>query len=70
MSTKTAPKKLQFKSVNDFLVFWSGASHGGFDINDISKEQIQMYKENHEKELISATMHFPTLCIVLNKSLV
>ena len=67
VSAKTVPKELQFESVNEFLDFWSGVSHGGFDINDISKEQILRYEENHEKELTSAIMHLATLCMVLDK---
>ena len=68
VSAKIAPKELQFESVNEFLDFWSGVSHGGFDVNDISKEQILSYKENHNKELTSATINFATLCMVLGKS--
>ena len=66
VSAKTVPKELQFESVNKFLDFWSGVSHGGFDISDISNEQILRYEENREKELTSAIMHLATLCMVLD----
>ena len=67
VATKTVPKEKQFESISEFLVFWAAVSHGGFDVSAISKSKIQSYIENHEKELLAATVHLSTLCMALKK---
>ena len=61
------PKVLMHKSVDDFLEFWSGVSHGSFSVSDVDKKKLKKFKDNHEKELVCEPMNLDALFIVTRK---
>ena len=66
-SAKVVYKELTFVSVNEFLEFWSGVSHGVFSVSDVDEMKLKIFKENHEKDLVSNPINLETLCFVVEK---
>ncbi len=66
-SAKVVHKELPFGNVDEFLEFWSGVSHGDFSISDVDKTKLKIFKEKHEKDLISNPISLETLCLVVEK---
>ncbi len=55
-------------NVNDFLEFWSGVSHGDFSVSDVDEKKLKIFKENHERDLVSDPISLETLCLVVVKA--
>ncbi len=67
VQSNVIPKVLLHTSVNDFLEFWSGVSHGSFCLSDVDEKKLKNFKENHEKELVCAPMNLDALFLVVKK---
>ena len=67
-SAKVVHKELPFVNVDDFLEFWSGVSHGDFSVSDVDEKKLKIFKENHEKDLVSVPISLETLCLVVGKA--
>ncbi len=66
-SAKVVYKELPFGNVDEFLEFWSGVSHGDFSVNDVDEIKLNIFKEKHEKDLVSNPINLETLCLVMEK---
>ena len=66
-SAKVVHKELTFVSVDEFLEYWSGVSHGDFSVSDVDEMKLKIFKENHEKDLVSNPINLETLCFVVEK---
>ncbi len=53
---KIVHKEKTFESVDEFLEYWSGTV--------TSENKLKSFKENHEKELVSDSLHLETLCML------
>ncbi len=60
-------KALFHTSVNEFLEFWSGVSHGTFSLSDVDEKKLKDFTENHEQELVCVPMNLDTLFMVVEK---
>jgi len=60
-------KYLQFTSLQEFLEFWSGVSHGTFNLQDINQDKLQQFGVDYGDELLDAVINLPTLCMVMKK---
>ena len=67
-STKIVHKEKTFVSVDEFLEYWSGVSHGDFSVSDVDEKKLKIFKENHEKDLVSDPISLETLCLVVEKA--
>ncbi len=66
-SAKVVHKELHFGNVDKFLEYWSGVSHGDFSVNDVDEIKLKIFKEKHEKDLVSNPINLETLCLVVEK---
>ncbi len=66
-SAKVVHKELTFVNVHEFLELWSGVSHGDFSVSDVDEMKLKIFKENHEKDLVSNPINLETLCFVVEK---
>ncbi len=64
---KVDHKEKSFVSVDEFLEFWSGVSHGVFSVSDVDEKKLDKYKEDHKKELLSHPIPYDMLCMTVNK---
>ena len=67
VSAKVVHKELNFVNVHEFLELWSGVSHGDFSVSDVDEMKLKIFKENHEKDLVSNPINLETLCFVVEK---
>jgi len=64
---KIVHKELRHSSLQEFLVYWSAVSHGEFTMADIDTNELQHFKNFHEKEFIDSVIHLPVLCVLMKK---
>ncbi len=65
VSGHTTPIVKYFSSVTNFLKFWSGVSHGSFNVSNIDNIKLEKFKKKHEEELLLNPIKTEILCVVV-----
>lgn len=67
IETKACEEK--WESVDKFLAYFHGISHGEFNMSSISEESLKSFKKDYEEELVSQSASRTMLYITLTKKL-